>query len=370
MTPSKLFLAGLFSLAMLASPACFADSVADTPDAAVRSTFDKVGEAIVSLPLLNEARPSTSARYYVYMCSAGWCPPSHRAMASAVKAYEDMKKTALVEILHIDYSRSEEEARKFIGEHGVKFPATMSRNASVLPGFGNPGYIPSIIIVDAFGNVVKSGHGSIIKDWKSLITAYEKEKGLPLSFPETVVLTCTPRMVLADAEMADEERNADDDKAEKPAGKPTRKASSKVGKALAGLTSLTDNEPNLRAKHYIYLCSAGWCGPCNAEMPHVVAAYEAMQKSNTELILVSFDHSQDAARGFVEKYGAEFPVIMKDQAADLPGIKMPRGIPFCCIVDAKGKLLHSGHGSAAVEWYKYTGGKAPKVKKDKKSRSK
>ncbi len=190
--------------------------------------------------------------------------------------------------------------------------------------------------------------------------------------PEAAVIDAPRRIVLTPApiglaQLEDEEAaDADAEKSRKKKGK----AGAKMSKALADLPYVTVERPNLRAKHYIYLCSASWCGPCNAEMPHIVEAYEDMKKDKVELILVSADRTEDAARAFLEKYGAEFPAVMSTSSSSLPGFTPPGGIPHAIIVDARGNVLHAGHGSHALRWYEYTGGKKPKARKaSKKSRA-
>ncbi len=151
----------------------------------------------------------------------------------------------------------------------------------------------------------------------------------------------------------------------------SKKAKSAVGKALAGMTFFNNEKANTRAKYYIYLCSASWCGPCNNEMPHVVEAYKKMKKSKkVELILVSCDSKQEDAEAFLEKFGAEFPAVMSTESSSLPGFTPPRSIPSAIIVDAKGNVVKSGHGSIASQWEQVISDykKEKKEKKDKKEK--
>ncbi len=147
-----------------------------------------------------------------------------------------------------------------------------------------------------------------------------------------------------------------------------KKARSEVGKALAELRYFTETEPDVQARHYIYLSSAGWCPPCNAEMPHVVARYAGMRKAHVELILVSTDPDEELLHKFITKHGVEFPVVMKTEAMSLPGYHPPKGIPSAVIVDAEGNVLKSGHGAIIHDWHKITGNKKQKVKKIKKKK--
>ena len=133
-----------------------------------------------------------------------------------------------------------------------------------------------------------------------------------------------------------------------------------VGKALEGAEYLTSTRPNLKAKFYIFLNSASWCGPCNAEMPEVVKCYEEMKRSGqVELILQSADSDAGAAVGFLNKYGATFPGIPKGKMPNLPNLKAGPGIPWANILDADGNNITSGHGGIIRQWKQHTIKDAP-----------
>ena len=138
--------------------------------------------------------------------------------------------------------------------------------------------------------------------------------------------------------------------------KEATKEPSVVGKALQEMTFLTDKKPNPDAKYYIYLQSASWCGPCNAEMPTVVKQYKTMGK-RVELILVSHDNSADAAIKFMKKYGADFPCILANsgESGKLPAFKFAGGVPNASVVKADGKEIINTHAGAVIkDWKKYT----------------
>ena len=50
--------------------------------------------------------------------------------------------------------------------------------------------------------------------------------------------------------------------ADAPAAKVEDAASSPVGKALEKADYLTKDRPNTKARYYLFLYSASWCGPC------------------------------------------------------------------------------------------------------------
>ncbi len=342
----KLLLTGLFGLAVLASPVSFANTVAGTPDATVYYESNKVGTAIATLPLLNDVHPSTTARYYIYHCSASWCPPCNKEMPQVVEAYQAVKKSGVAEMLLVAYDYTEEDAHKYIEKYGVMYPAVMSSRAPGLPGFHSPRGIPYTIIVDGEGNVVKEGHGgAIVRDWKAIISAYEKERGLPLSFPEALTRTLTPRRTLASVDTEEAAESA---------------AGNKLGVVADALRKVKwfNGKPALRAEYYIYLLSASWCGPCRAEMPGIAKEYKEMKKDGrVELVLLGGDESQGAAKKFLKANKAAFPGTLLEAKGvmELPGAEsFPQFFPSAVIVAADGTVITAGHGSLVMDWRKYT----------------
>lgn len=130
-----------------------------------------------------------------------------------------------------------------------------------------------------------------------------------------------------------------------------------IATKIKGNTYFTENKPNLKARYFIFLESASWCGPCNAEMPEVAKQYEQMKASGkVELILLSADDTEAEAKGFLDKYKATFPGLMP-KGASIPQLPEAKGIPNATIMKADGTVLESGHGSIIRGWKNLTIGK-------------
>ena len=86
---------------------------------------------------------------------------------------------------------------------------------------------------------------------------------------------------------------------------------------------------------------ASWCGPCRAEMPNVVAAYNRYKDKGLEIIGVSFDSKKLQWSAAVEKLGMTWPQMSdlkgwESSAAAVYGI---RSIPSNILVDPQGKIV-------------------------------
>lgn len=144
---------------------------------------------------------------------------------------------------------------------------------------------------------------------------------------------------------------------EKPSkkDKKQRKSSSRsmsvVAKALSEAGYFTETEANPKARFYIFICSASWCGPCRALMPKVVEEYEKSMKKDrrVSLVLLGCDRSDEEALKYIEHYDTDIPGVLmnKVQLENMPEV---RGIPAYVIMNAKGDLISTGSGAGILEW--------------------
>ena len=133
-------------------------------------------------------------------------------------------------------------------------------------------------------------------------------------------------------------------------------ATNVVGEALKGVNFITDTKPRYDAKFYLYLTTAGWCGPCNREMPNVVKQYTLMLKKDVQLIMISADQQPEAATHFMKRNRGDFPCIMGNPTTEtqkLPGYRDTHAVPQAILVDAAGNVITVGPAQGIISnWAK------------------
>jgi thiol-disulfide isomerase/thioredoxin len=85
---------------------------------------------------------------------------------------------------------------------------------------------------------------------------------------------------------------------------------------------------------------ATWCGPCVAEVPNVVAAYEKLHPKGFEIVGISFDQEKDKLTEFTSKKGMTWPQYFdgKGWQNKFGGEFGINSIPAMWLVDKKGVL--------------------------------
>ncbi|MBP3829159.1 MAG: TlpA family protein disulfide reductase [Bacteroidaceae bacterium] len=86
---------------------------------------------------------------------------------------------------------------------------------------------------------------------------------------------------------------------------------------------------------------ASWCGPCRAEMPNVLKAYERFHDKGFDILGLSFDSNRDAWLKAVAELGMTWPQLSdlqgwKSLAAQKYGV---HAIPFTMLFDPSGKVV-------------------------------
>lgn len=162
----NIILSALLAIGTLTPLTYAEDTIEETTQEVASADIAKIAKRLDSF----KGRINAKAKYYAYLSSASWCGPCRAVMPDIVKEYRKMKKAG-VEIILICADRTEKDAKAYVKKYRMKFPYVMSNDPGVsdLPGFRDPGGIPNVTIVDAGGNVIKSGHGSILLQWEDII---------------------------------------------------------------------------------------------------------------------------------------------------------------------------------------------------------
>lgn len=157
---------------------------------------------------------------------------------------------------------------------------------------------------------------------------------------------------------------------EKKKKKAKRGALSPVAQALEEAGYFTETEARPKAKFYIFICSASWCGPCRALMPKVVEEYETKMKKNksVSMVLLGCDSDDESARQYIEHYETDMPGVL-NKKVNLENRPEIPGIPWYFILNAKGELVSVGAGSKVLDWEAEIKKKPAKPEKASKKKS-
>lgn len=122
---------------------------------------------------------------------------------------------------------------------------------------------------------------------------------------------------------------------------------------LADLQGKTWKLQTLEGKKVLINVWATWCGPCQAELPHLQKLYEQIKdRPDVAIISLNFDEDVGMVEPFVKKKGYTFPVL---PAYTLLSNKVDvNSIPRNWLVDAKGKWQWEqiGYDSTDSDWEK------------------
>ena len=89
---------------------------------------------------------------------------------------------------------------------------------------------------------------------------------------------------------------------------------------------------------------ASWCGPCRAENPNVLKAYNTYKKKNFTVLGVSLDDNRDKWKAAVEKDKMPWTQIsdLKGFENELSSYYGIRAIPTTYLIDPQGKIIAKG----------------------------
>ena len=116
-----------------------------------------------------------------------------------------------------------------------------------------------------------------------------------------------------------------------------------VAEKLQGFKFLMNGQVKQKAKVYLCLFSASWCGPCRAEMPRIAKTYAETLKDDPDIELVHFsrDREESKALAWAKEHDVKFRVVRSDGGNPLD--LHCNGIPHLFIVRDDGILMEEGH---------------------------
>jgi len=161
-----------FLALMMGTVLCTAQEQTTAPTAAT-----PMAQAVEKTNFVTGNKPSTEAKYYMYLATASWCGPCRMVTPRLVKEYPNMMADKDVEVIVLSCDRTPEDAIKYLAHYNAPFAAVMygSPEAQSLPGYPTDIHgIPHIVVVDAEGKMLYRGHGLRFADWKMHVETARK----------------------------------------------------------------------------------------------------------------------------------------------------------------------------------------------------
>lgn len=113
------------------------------------------------------------------------------------------------------------------------------------------------------------------------------------------------------------------------------------GAPLADLAGQPAALARFRGQPLIINFWARWCGPCQTEIPDIVAEYAHAQSAGVQVVGIALDDKPDAVRDFAKAYGITYPVLLTKDGPDLLRQlgNAQAGLPYTLVIDRDGKII-------------------------------
>ena len=116
-------------------------------------------------------------------------------------------------------------------------------------------------------------------------------------------------------------------------------------------TTLEENTLTLsdfRGQIVLVNAFATWCGPCQAEIPSLIEAYNA-EGGDVAIIGLNLQEDEAKVANFKEQFDIPYPLVM-DPDGELTDIYHPVGLPTSWFIDSEGvvRYVHAGPMTTAM----------------------
>ena len=96
---------------------------------------------------------------------------------------------------------------------------------------------------------------------------------------------------------------------------------------------------------------ASWCGPCRAEIPHLVEVFGEVNEQGVTFVGLNLSEKPGAVSTFRDEFDINFPLLL-DEDGRLTEVYRPIGLPTSWFIDADGIVRYVFAGPMTKEMLK------------------